>query len=426
MVRRVLALGLLAVTVAMGQTSSRPASTGVSGRAPFDMGSPRVFLLDGRSLLEVKRRLPAGDPSLRPAFDRLGRDAKEALEFKPVSVMDKSVVPPSGDKHDYMSQGSYWWPDPAKPDGKPYIRRDGHYNPEGDKFDHKALGRMCSTVDTLSLAYFFTGERRYADHAARLLRTWFLAPATRMNPHLKYGQSIPGICEGRAIGIIDTAVLSRLVDSVGLLEDAAAWTEGDQQALQVWFRQYLTWLLESELGREEARQPNNHGTYYDVQVAAFALFTGQRDIAHRVLSESPARRIASQIEPDGRQPLELARTKAFGYSMANLRGMLDLARLGEHVGIDLWTYRTDDGRSIRKACDYLFQFADSDNKWPYKDLQGARPAALLPLLRRAAVGFREDRYEQIIHRLPKPETADNGVHLLYPSLDHRSQGGTRQ
>src|SRR3954466_4902684 len=117
------------------------------------------------------------------ARQALMQAADRALEQKPVSVMDKKKVPPSGDKHDYLSQAPYWWPDPAKPDGKPYIRKDGQRNPEIDAIaDHDNLGRLGDAVATLGLAYAYTGREVYAAHAARLVRAWFLDPATRMNP----------------------------------------------------------------------------------------------------------------------------------------------------------------------------------------------------------------------------------------------------
>src|SRR5690606_35001419 len=192
------------------------------------------FLLDGPGLVEVKRRIEVGDEQFRPALAKLRADADKALELAPPSVMDKAARPPSGDKHDYMSRGSYWWPNPNSADGLPYIRRDGHYNPENDQFDARPRSRMCSAVDDLAVAYFFTGEERYAEKAAMLLRVWFLDPATKMNPHLKYGQGIPGICDGRALGIIDTVSFARLVDSVGLLGGCRAWRAQDQRALQEW------------------------------------------------------------------------------------------------------------------------------------------------------------------------------------------------
>src|SRR5262249_9399968 len=131
----------------------------------------RVFALDPEALAQTKTRLAARDPALTPAFDRLISDADKALKAPPVSVMDKASLPPSGDKHDYRSIAPYFWPDPAKKDGLPYIRKDGERNPEsnGKDTDAPAFGRMASLVETLSLAYYLSGNEAYAEHAARLL-----------------------------------------------------------------------------------------------------------------------------------------------------------------------------------------------------------------------------------------------------------------
>src|SRR5439155_12554876 len=104
---------------------------------------PKAFLADPRALADAKARLAAGDPSLKPALDKLLADAKEALALKPVSVMDKHRIPPSGDKHDYVSQAPYFWRDTNSPDGR-YVRRDGEHNPEAHRdTDAGSFGQVC-------------------------------------------------------------------------------------------------------------------------------------------------------------------------------------------------------------------------------------------------------------------------------------------
>ena len=228
--------------------------------------------LDRTYLEAVRARMESGDRALDSAVQSLRRDAEKALALAPMSVMDKAVVPPSGDKHDYMSQAPYWWPDTSKPGGRPYIRRDGDRNPEIDRItDHDNLGLLTGAVSTLGLAFFYTGRDDYARHAARLVRTWFIDPATRMNPHLRYGQGIPGINDGRGIGIIETRGLPDLINGVLLVKagkvrlkpDAtktAVWTTDDEMGLQTWMREYLLWLVESQHGKDESTNGNNHET----------------------------------------------------------------------------------------------------------------------------------------------------------------------
>lgn len=365
------------------------------------VAAPRVFLWNAARLEENRQRVRDGDQRLAEAVERLRRDAQRAMEAGPFSVVNKDATPPSGDKHDYMSLGPYWWPNPDTPDGLPYVRRDGRRYPgTRDIPNRRDLGEMCDAVATLATAYFFTDDETYAGRAVLLIRTWFLDPDTRMNPHLDYGQAIRGRNTGRGIGIIETRGFARVVDAVGLLADSSAWTAADQQALQRWIAQYLHWLTESDHGRDEAAAENNHGTYYDIQVASFAAFVGKTKLAADVLRAAGPRRIAVQVEPDGSQPLELARTKAWGYSVANLKGLITLATMAEHQGIDLWHYQSDDGRGIRQAIDFLLPFASGDKEWPYQQLGGWSPRPFHPVLRIAAEKYPDGPYREALAKIP--------------------------
>lgn len=374
-------------------------------------GLPRVFAISPQGLAETKAHV--GDKSIEPAVKRLRQQAASALKAGPFSVMDKTRLPPSGDKHDYLSLGPYWWPDPEKKDGLPYIRRDGEVNPESRTgTDRPAFEGMASSVYPVALAHYLTGDEACARHAATLLRVWFLDPATRMNPHLNYGQGIPGHTEGRAAGIIDTHSLVDVIDAAGLLESSPDWTPEDRRGMMAWCKAYLQWLRTSKIGRGEARAPNNHGTWYDAQVAALALFVGQDGVARETLETAKHRRIDVQIQPDGSQPLELARTKSFAYTLFNLRALFVLASLGERLGVDLWNYRSPDGRSIRAALDAVAEYARPDKRWPHKELHFDR-SGLVPILMQAAVVYREPRYQKLLEESPAGEVAAHRARLFY-------------
>jgi hypothetical protein len=351
-----------------------------------------------------------------PALNALVEAADKTLTAGPFSVMDKKLTPPSGDKHDYMSVGPYWWPDPSKPGGLPYIRRDGEVNPEhdDDRTDRVSMGRMFSSSLTLALAYRETKDARYANHAARLIRTWFLDPATRMNPNLNFAQAIRGRVDGRGIGIIDTRAIAELLDAIAWLKPA--WSVDDERNMQRWGADYLRWLADSPHGRDEADEANNHGTWYDVQFIALALYTGRKDLARKQV-EQVKKRIASQIEPDGRQPLELARTKAFSYSLMNLRAFFDLAAYGDRLQVDLWRHRTTHGRSLRGALDFLAPYIDPAKQWPHAQLGGMSlnyRLELGALLRRAAIAYRETKYEQMLDLLPKEDWSRHRTQIQWP------------
>jgi Alginate lyase len=380
----------------------------IRGRAE---SSPRVFLLDGARLQAVRTAVARGDKGIEPAWGKLGRDAQKTLTGASISIVNKSVAPPSGDRHDYLSQAPYFWPNPKVPNGLPYIRRDGERNPEINKItDHKSIDDIENAAETLALAYYFTGDEKYASKAVALLRAFFLDPATRMNPNLQYAQFIPGVNTGRGIGLIETRGLTRVVDSIGLLEGSKALTSEDERGLKDWFGKFLQWMLDSKNGREESAAKNNHGTYYDVQVVSFALFVGRKDLAKQILELARQKRIATQIEPDGRQPLELARTKAWSYSNGNLDGLMQLATLGECVGVDLWNFQTKDGRSVRKALDFLVPIAIGDKKWAYQEIGGGvKPETLFPLMRRAAAIYRDKSYQTAMARVPAADPSDRST-----------------
>ncbi len=379
-------------------------------------GGPRVFTMDGKALADLKNRIREKPMVYKDILDLLKREAEEYLQVTPYTITKKTSLPPGGDKHDYESQGPYWWPDPKSKDGLPYIRRDGERNPEIEKLtDHKYLSEMTRAAKILSLAYYLTADERYGAKAAAFLRTWFIDPSTRMNPNLNFGQRIPGRTDGRDIGIIETRNLGDVTDAIGLLQGARAWSTSDQKGMEDWMRAYLDWLLNSENGKGEAKQHNNHGTWYDVQVASLALFTGREDIARKALIRARDERLGKHIEPDGRQPAELARTRSWSYSVMNLQSFFTLATLGEKAGIDLWRYSTGDGRSIMKALDYLAAFADSNNPWPGKQITEMSTADIIPLLYQAACRFPDGPYSQLARKLEGEKVNLNAVY--YPCGD---------
>src|SRR2546421_4534554 len=402
--------------------ATRPAIASAEAPKASDPSVPRTFLLDARQLQLTRQRLHDGDKSLTAAWARLEREAQKALSEGPFSIVNKSVTPPSGDKHDYMTQAPYFWPDPKSPNGLPYIRRDGERNPEINKItDHHSLDQLESSVETLALAYYFKGEEAYAAKAVQLLRAFFIDPATRMNPNLEYAQFIPGVDTGRGIGLIETRGLTRVVDAIGLLAGSKALTNDDERGLRDWYGKFLQWMLDSKNGREEAAAKNNHGTDYDLQVVSYALFVGRKDLAKQVIEQAREKRIATQIEVDGRQPLELARTKAWSYSNGNLDGVMELATLGERVGVGLLNFHTRDGRSIRKALDFLTPIAIGDRKWQYQELGGVKPESLFPLMRRAASVYHDKEYQASMAKIPALDAADRS-RLLRPEFAPARQG----
>jgi hypothetical protein len=389
----------------------------IGGLARAGEPTPNYFAVSPGTLADVKARLAGHDESLQPALKALVKAADKALAITPPSVMEKSKLPPSGDKHDYMSVAPYFWPDPAKSNGLPYIRHDGKVNPESrdEAFDHNRIGKMAGTVETLALAYFFTGDEAYAAHAAKCLRVWFLDPATRMNPNLEFAQAVPGVNTGRGTGILEGRNIAVAADAAQLLAGSTAWPPADDAALKAWLKTYLDWLLTSKPGRDEANARNNHGTFYDVQAMEIALVLGQNEVAKQIAEAAKQKRIAVQIEPDGKQPLELARTAALGYSQFNLAALFTLATLSEHVGVDLWHCPLANGQNaLTAALDFLLPYAaDPSKKWPYEQIKNFNRADFEPQLRQAALAYHEPKYEKVLANFP--DAARERFQLLFPA-----------
>lgn len=365
----------------------------VPAAAAAQDGPVRVFQMDPQVLVQTRQAVATGNRALTDAVRRLRKDAEKAVRLGIGSVMDKSGAAPSGDRHDYVSLARYFWPDPSKPDGLPYVRRDGEVNPESDTVgDASRLETMIRSTGTLALAWFYTGNEEYAARAAEHLRTWFLDPATRMNPNLNYGQIVKGKNVGRGSGLIDVREFSALVDAVGLLAGAPSWTTADELALRAWFSEYLDWLQTSPVAQQEASARNNHGVWFDVQRVAIALYIGNAGLARTILEEAKSVRITSQIDPDGRQPLELARTRSMHYTAFNLRAFAALAQLGDRVGVDLWRYTTADGRSIRRALDWFLPYYTGEKAWEHPQIDAYKKETFAPVLFRAAMIYADPRY----------------------------------
>lgn len=324
---------------------------------------------DADHLTRVKQSLDS--PFYAASYRQLMTEADALLEAEPLSVMMKEKTPASGDKHDYMSQARYYWPDPSRPDGRPYINRDGVSNPELNKLDRVRMGRTADRIVTLSLAWYFSDDEKYAAKAAELIRTWFFDKATRMNPHLEYAQIIPGVDndKGRSYGVLDSYSFVEMLDAVTLLEGSKSFPAKEARQLKKWFSELLHWILSSPQGKAEAAAANNHGTACDAQIVAFALYTGELDIARDVLRALPEKRIFKQIEPDGRQPHELRRTLAFGYSQYNLTHFIDLFRMARKIGIEIDNVTSGDGRNFYRAMDFLATYTGkSVEEWPYQQI----------------------------------------------------------
>ncbi|MDR3220202.1 MAG: alginate lyase family protein [Dysgonamonadaceae bacterium] len=367
-------------------------------------------------LNEIKKDINL--PEYNGAYRQLIDEADNNLNKKPYSVTFKTGKAPSGDKHDYVSLSRYYWADPSKKDGLPYINRDGESNPELDNYDRNPLGNMASDVTTLSLAYFYSGDKHYAKKAVKLLRVWFLDKKTKMNPNLNYAQFIPGTNDnkGRASGLIDSYSFVEMLNAVKLLESSKDYTEKDRIGLQKWFEELINWWKTDKNAIAEKNSTNNHGLAYDVQLATFSLFVGDKKTAMEIIKKTPENRLFKQIEPDGKMPRELTRTLAFHYSVYNLYFMVDMAATARNLEINLCDSISTDGRSLYKAVDFLTHYIGKDlSAWQYKQISGwdkAQQNLCEELFRLSAINPARKDYFELYKKYSKIVDTDRNI-LLY-------------
>jgi hypothetical protein len=352
--------------------------------AQIKLSTDYLIKTDMAVLEKNKKAIDAKDALLLPAYNQLLKAADKLLKFKPVSVMDKTEIPPSGNKHDYVSLAPYWWPDSSKKDGLPYIRKDGKTNPEVKNYPDKTnMPQLCENVYFLGLAYYYSGNEKYAQHASKLLQVWFLDTATKMNPNLNYGQFVKGRNDGRGAGIVDTRQFIFSIDGVELIKKSKSWTKANNTGLQKWFAEYLNWLTTSKNGKDELDADNNHGVWYDAQTLAMAVFIENKVKANEIVNRSISR-LDKQMDKDGFFPLEMARTTSMGYSTFILNAFNIIAQLSEKTGTDFWNTQTKSGKSLNKGLQALLPYISKEKPWFGQQIKDFKYVESYPLFIKGA------------------------------------------
>lgn len=376
-------------------------------------GKPVLFALNIKALEKNKAAINNKDESVMQAYKQLIKDADKALKFGPVSVMEKTNTPPSGDKHDYMSLAPYNWPDPSKPDGLPYIRKDGQTNPEVKEYKDKDYQpKLCEYVQTLGLAYYFSENEMYAEHAAKLLRVWFLDPATKMNPNMNFAQAIKGVNEGRGAGLIDTRHYVKLVDGINLLKGSKNWKPADEEGMKQWVAEFLNWMQTSKNGTDELNAKNNHGAWYDAQRLALALFIDSTDLAKRIINNA-AGRLDYQVDDNGFFPKEMERTISLHYTAFVMNAFFSIAQMSETVGIDFWKLTTPSGKSLQKTFAVLKPYFANEKNWEGEQIKPYDYEDGYMLLMEAYNHFKCKDCEQAVNRLANDKAPRLRIKLLY-------------
>jgi hypothetical protein len=338
--------------------------------------------------------------------ERILQAAARALQAEPFTITRHPSSLSQGGPNDFYSNGDYWWPDPSKPDGLPYIRRDGESNPDNFAHHRLAVRDLRDSVAALAAAYRLTGEDRYVSKAVELLRVFFLDEATRMNPHLEFAQAIPGRTPGRGIGIIDTLHLCEIPVAIAAMQSSAELSPEMLAGLKDWFSQFTNWMRTSANGREEAATKNNHAVAFYLQLAVYARFIGDESLLAECRRQFREVFIPRQMAVDGSFPLELERTKPYGYSIFQLDNMATLCQVLSTPEENLWFYELPDGRGMRQAMAYLYPYLADKSAWPLPPDKQAWEGwpARQPCLLFAGLALSEPRYLELWQRLPPDPT----------------------
>jgi hypothetical protein len=288
------------------------------------------------------------------------------LDSLPVTVTAEVCERSAGGPNDFYSEGDYWWPDPENPEG-PYIRRDGQTNPENFVAHRLAMIRFSRIVGMQTSAWLLTGNQKFADAVGNHLEAWFVNPETRMNPSLNYAQAIKGRVTGRGIGIIDAIHLIEVARSVEILEQNKALPESLVSPVKAWFSEFVTWLTTHPYGIDEMNTKNNHATCWVMQVGAFARLTGNEEVLELCRTRFKEVLLPSQMGEDGSFPLELERTKPYGYSLFNLDAFMTAAEILSDENHNLYQYSTPEGKKLELGAEFLFPYVKDKSKWPYAE-----------------------------------------------------------
>jgi hypothetical protein len=290
--------------------------------------------------------------------------ATSYLDSLPITVTNSVCDRSAGGIHDFYSEGDYWWPDPENPDG-PYIQKDGQTNPDNFVAHRFSMIRLSQIVATQTSAYLLTSDKKFAKATQKHLEAWFVNPETRMNPSLLYVQAIKGKVTGRGIGIIDAIHLIEVARSIEILEKNNALPEKSLLEIKSWFSEFVTWLTTHQYGIDEMNAKNNHGTCWVMQVGAFARLTNNAEVLEMCRNRFKNVLLPNQMAADGSFPLELKRTKPFGYSLFNLDAFIVTAEILSDNNNNLFEYLTPDGLNLKLGAAFLFPFVKDKSTWPY-------------------------------------------------------------
>lgn len=408
-----LMISLFVVTVS-GCSSAKKSSAQTTAKT-------ELIYYNEANLKLVKAKIKAQDPYFLKNYKEVIKAGNKALNYVTDPVTNKTQLPASGDKHDYMTYAPYAWPDTTKADGMPWKARDGIINPvsRGNDTDNNRKTAFFAAIDNLVWSYYFSDDRKYADKAVELIRIWYLNPETRVNPNMNFGQAFPGVAVGRNAGVHEWKPQQSVITALQLFDNDGILPADVKSGMDDWLKKYLTWLTTNEMAVSTNFTGQNHANYYNCQVIGLMMYFGENVRAKAVVEDAKLSRIADQITPEGIQPKEMGRTKSVSYTAGNLWLLTELTMLGRKLGIDLWDYESADGRSLKKAYAYLVPYVLNPQAWPKKQItEGGADKAIeeymLPLFSKASTVFGVALIDPKIRAYQKLSPMEA---LIYPPIE---------
>lgn len=333
-------------------------------------------LLSPTDVRDIAARIERREEPWTTAFRALLARAEGALQAPLESVTFQ------GDRgHTFFTEAPYCgW---SRRDGGPDCR-DGQINPDADRGDYLAANRLGQETRHLAIAYVLTGDRRYADKAALLIRTWMLDPGTYMEPRLSNTQS----------WIELYITIPSVIYAIDLLRDAPSWQAGEFDAVLEWVR---TFSGEARKLRHENNFENwrlvllsiSGGTLHDdaLQEEAFARFRAMVPI---------------QMDTDGIMIEEIGRTRSLSYSLYALNAMMITAEVARRQGVDLYRWRTEDGRGLDMAMAYHAPYAVDPASWPHEQMSPVLATDNMAMFELADAVYRDPIYLQAVQAWGRP------------------------
>ena len=353
----------------------------------------------------------------RNRLEHLEKEKAKFIKEPLISIVkDKVLTAPTGDVHDYISVGPYFFPDPSKPDGKPWIEKDGVFNPDRNRYDNGKLSKMSDRVEICALLWHFKGDKEAAECAVKQLEYFFIAPETKMNPHLKFGQSVPGKVDGRPAGMIDTLNLLKVIDGIAMLKNYPGYTPLLHKGLQKWFGNYANWMRTDKMARKDWPVTQNHGLSYHTQIAAYLAFSGNNGGARGHINILK-KRITQCVKDNGVQPAEVRRTNGWSYSNFALMILMQTSGIAKNLGIELFDPQEKSGILLRSAIDFLTPYIKEPDKWPYREIAGFSANRLSQILAQAYYYTKDNAYLEHLKDIKSVKIRENRVVCFFLQHD---------